>query len=171
MEVIYDSRGMRRVPQDRGATRRGATLRLPHSARASAVLAATVGSVLILAATPAAGQNGCAGKPGGPDQAAIYQYCPNHGKKDKPDRVSEAGSPESAGSPAQSGSPPSSGNGTGNAGKQQVEIASGKTKLPLSDYPSTGGINFLVILLAALALAIAVAYGARRWRRSRQAAS
>jgi LPXTG-motif cell wall-anchored protein len=168
---------MRRPPQDRGATRSSAPRHLPHPARGAAGLAAVAALILVLAA-PAAAQRGCAGKPGGPDQGAVFQYCPHQGKA--PHKSGGMGSAGSAGSGAAEGVAAGGATAGATTGKAKANAkllsnraagGSGEAQLPLSDYPSTGGINLLVLLLAVLALALAVAYGARRWRRSHPPAS
>jgi hypothetical protein len=55
--------------------------------------------------------------------------------------------------------------GDGPSGSQEKPGA----EIPLTDYPSSSGVNALLIALL-VAIAIALAYGARRWRRRSAAA-
>jgi hypothetical protein len=150
---------MRRLGQDRGETRRiiravfPDRLRLiPLLALALAVLTASAGTAI--AAKPPAG---CGGKPGTPDRAALLQYCPKQAR-------SGSGAPGAAG---QAAPPPSTGQPANGGGKPNAAGRGDKPDLPLTNYPSSGGINVLLLILILIALAGAVAYGARRWRRSR----
>jgi hypothetical protein len=125
--------------------------------------AALCGFLLVLAAfsqaSPARLTTGCTGKPGSPDRGAVHQYCPSEVKK----KVAPA-------APAA----PSTGTGNGSGGTAEASgpsdgdsPTSPKTsgqKIPLTDYPSSGGVNALLFALL-VAIAVAVAFGARRWRR------
>jgi LPXTG-motif cell wall-anchored protein len=52
-----------------------------------------------------------------------------------------------------------------------LSVKADKPQVPLTSYPSTGGVNLMLILLILLAAGLGIAYGARRWRRSRAQAS
>jgi LPXTG-motif cell wall-anchored protein len=148
---------MRRLAQDRGGTRRIRVLpfRRVALALAAGVIAASLSAVP--ASVSAAGPAGCAGKPGSPDRAALLQYCP---------KESRSTSPEATGSGAVGQPPSTAATGSGTQ-KHQASAKTDKPQLPLTNYPSTGGINLMLVLLIAFALALAIAYGARRWRRGR----
>jgi hypothetical protein len=156
MDVIYDGRGMRRPPQDRGGTCGAVAPGARRGGKLFGVIAALVLLGLALAA-PASAQRGCAGKPGDPDRAALLQYCPYEAK---PSGGSPAGTAAGVtGSGAAAGPSPETKLASEGSGSDEAE-------LPFSDYPSTAGINVLLLLLAALVLALAAAYGVRRWRRT-----
>jgi hypothetical protein len=157
--VIYDLRGMRRPPQDRAALC-GTNPLLRVAAMALALSAMTVLSLFSSASLAA--QAGCAGKPGSPDHAALLQYCPEHEKK-----AGSGGSGSSALGATPPGTPPGAAAAPAAAAHQKTHHVGSHTDIPLTSYPSSGGINLLLILLIAVALGAAVAYGARRWRRSR----
>jgi hypothetical protein len=142
-------------------TRRIATILSPRRARLAAAFAVATALSVVLTAASAAAPAGCAGKPGSPDRSALLQYCP----KEATSGSSVGGTAGGAGPTA---STPASGQGhhaDGNAG------GTDKSQLPLTNYPSTGGINLMLLLLILLAVGVGIAYGARRWRRSRAQAS
>jgi hypothetical protein len=116
----------------------------------------------ILASSAAAGPAGCAGKPGSPDRSALLQYCPKKSGSNSADGTSGAATA------SQTPSTPATGSGQG---KHTADAKSGKSQLPLTDYPSSGGINLMLLLLILLAAGFGIAYGARRWRRGRAQAS
>jgi hypothetical protein len=158
--VIYDLRGMRR-PQDRAA------LCGSSAVPRSAALAIAIGAVALFGLLPSpslAAQAGCGGKPGKPDNAALLQYCPEH--KGATGGGEGGGTGVGGGSslgPTSAKSAPSAASAHHAKSKQ----TGSHSEIPLTDYPSSGGINLLLILLIVIALGAAVAYGARRWRRSR----
>ncbi len=112
---------------------------------------------LVAAGAAAKGGANCAGKPGSPDRAALLQYCPKGAK-------SGSGA---APLPGQPGYTPPAAGGEQAKGKANHHAATDKPTLPATSYPSSGGVNLLVLILVLLALGGAVTYGARRWRRSR----
>jgi hypothetical protein len=148
---------MRRRAQDRGATCGRAPVGGAGLFRLAAVLGGTLALVGWVPYASAAAPAGCAGKPGSPDRGALLQYCPQ-----------QANSSPSAGGT-------STGTGTGGAGASSspsgkhsgADGGSGKSQVPLTSYPSTGGINLMLIGLIVVALGLGVAFGARRWRRGR----
>jgi hypothetical protein len=116
-------------------------------------------SLLLLAAfaqsSAAQSKGACAIKPGDPDRGAILQYCPAQVKKAQPEAVgTTAGGP--GGTTTGGALPP--------GGSPSESSKDGGAEIPLTDYPSSGGVNALLIVLL-VAIAISVAYGARRWRR------
>jgi hypothetical protein len=140
-----------------------------HRGGAARRIAAALCSFLLLLAvfaqaSPARSPAGCTGKPGSPDRGALKQYCPSEVKKKAAPAAPAA---------------PSTGTGSGSSGTAEASgpsdgdsSASPKTsgpKIPLTDYPSSGGVNALLFALL-VAIAVAVAYGARRWRRGSAAA-
>jgi LPXTG-motif cell wall-anchored protein len=152
---------MRKLAQDRGGTRR---IRVVLSR--SMTIALAVGVIAtVLSAVPAtvsaAGQVGCGGKPGSPDRAALLQYCPKTARSTSPDGTATPAAPQSSISTP----------GSGSAQHKHAAAKGDDPQLPLTNYPSTGGINLMLVLLIVFALALAIAYGARRWRRSRAQAS
>jgi hypothetical protein len=109
--------------------------------------------------TAARPNNPCSGKPGSPAQGAVAQYCPSEVKKTAPSTDSggdSGGAAETVGTGA--GSAGSDGDGPGGSPEKAGP------EIPLTDYPSSSGVNALLIALL-VAIAIALAYGARRWRR------
>jgi hypothetical protein len=122
---------------------------------AAVVLASAAIPALSFAAKPNAN---CAGKPGSPDRAALLQYCPK-------DARSGSGAPGAAS--GQATPAPATGQQAKGSGGKSSGGGGDKPDLPLTNYPSSGGVNVLLLVLLLVALAGAVAYGARRWRRSR----
>jgi hypothetical protein len=117
--------------------------------------------LFVFSSASLAAQAGCAGKPGSPDHAALLQYCPQH------DRGTGTGS--SAG-PIAAEIPPSA--PTVAAAHHAKNKHSGShAEVPLTSYPSSGGINLLLLVLLLIALGAGITYGTRRWRRSRPQAS
>jgi hypothetical protein len=156
---------MRRLAQDSGGTSRIARLRAPAPGPLAAVVTLIFGLIAALPAGAPAAPAGCAGKPGTPDRAALLQYCPKTAKSGSGSGAPGGGTSTAGGQGAQSGS-------TAGEGKHHATAAkTDKPDVPLTNYPSSGGINLLLLLLLLLALGLAVAYGARRWRRSRPQAS
>jgi hypothetical protein len=109
-------------------------------------------------AAAAKGPANCGGKPGSPENAALLQYCPKGAK-------SGSGAPAAIGQPTNTAPGPPAGQAA--KGKASHQVATDKPSLPLTNYPSSGGINALILVLVLVALGGTVAYGARRWRRSR----
>jgi hypothetical protein len=135
-----------------------------HRGGAPGRLAATLCAFLLLLAvfaqvSAARSQAACGGKPGSPNRGAVLQYCPSQVKKPirSTDRTGNSGgttTTEAAAVGTTSG-------GGGSSGP--VEEKPGP-EIPLTDYPSSGGVNALLFALL-VAIAVAVAFGARRWRR------
>lgn len=151
---------MRRPGQDRGGTRRIPALRVGGARRILPVLALFVAFLAVAGSASAAkGPANCGGKPGSPDNAALLQYCPKG-----PKSGSGAAVP---GQPASTTRPPGSGGQQANGEASHRAASTDKPSLPLTSYPSSGGVNVLLLILALLAVGGGVAYGARRWRRSR----
>jgi hypothetical protein len=156
VSVIYDLRGMWRPPQDRAALC-GNDAVLRTGAAALALAAITV--LLAFPSVSLAAQAGCGGKPGSKDHAALLQYCPEHKHHH-----------QSGAAPTATGVPPAATPPTAAAvhhAKAKTKETGSRTEIPLTGYPSSTGINLLLILLVLVAIGAAVAYGARRWRRSR----
>jgi hypothetical protein len=109
-------------------------------------------------ASSARSRAGCGGEPGSPDRGAVFQYCPSEVKKAAPSTgTGTGGGSGDAAEPVALAPRADSDDGPGGS-------PDAGPKIPLTDYPSSGGVNALLIALL-LAIAIAVAYGARRRRR------
>jgi hypothetical protein len=107
--------------------------------------------------TAAHSKDPCGGKPGSPDRGAVFQYCPSEVKKPIPSTGVTGGGPSET-TETVATAPGSDGDGPG--GSQEKP----GPEIPLTNYPSSSGVNALLIALL-VAIAIALAYGARRWRR------
>jgi hypothetical protein len=151
---------MRTLAQDSRGTSR--ILGLHRGGRVVAALGIAVLLSMVLSAPSVAAPAGCAGKPGSPDRAALLQYCPK-----------EPRSAPSGGAGGEAGFLPEkpASSSTGSDEKTQAAAKSDDPELPLTDYPSSDGINLLLLVVILIALGLAVAYGARRWRRGRPQAS
>jgi hypothetical protein len=115
---------------------------LRRAVRSSLVL--LIATALVPAAAQA--QKACGKKtPGGPDAAAVLQYCPKE-VRDAPERESSGGSPVGV-----------SDSGSGSAGppasKPPPPPVDKRNEIPFTDYPADGGVGAIFwILLALLAL-------------------
>jgi hypothetical protein len=138
-----------------------------HRGGAARRIAAAVCAFLLLlaifAVASAAGSTaGCGGKPGSPNRGAVHQYCPSEVKKAAPAPSTGTSGDSKGTAEVVAPAPGSDGDGPGGAPGGAPEKAG--PQIPLTDYPSSGGVNALLIAVL-IAIAIGVAYGARRWRR------
>lgn len=126
--------------------------------RLTSLLCTALATTLLLSVVPAADAagSGCAGKPGGKNKGAAFQYCPKE--------TARTGESESA---------PTSGSGVGTQGASTSEKNRGDgTKIsvgpevPLLGYPSTSGLNALLVALLIGAGAMGAYLGFRRLRHS-----
>jgi hypothetical protein len=131
--------------------------------RIGAALCAFLLLLAVFAQVTAARPNDpCGGKPGSPARGAVAQYCPSEVKKTTAPSTDSGGDSGGAAETVGTGAGSDGDGPGGSAEKAGAEI-------PLTDYPSSGGVNALLIALL-VAIAIALAYGARRWRRRSAAA-
>jgi len=118
---------------------------------------AGIAALAIFASTASAAPAGaCSGKPGGPDRGAAAQYCPK-----EPTRADRDGS--AAGLPADLGDP---GQGRPQGQAREADSGADVQELPLLDYPSTSGLNALLIILLLAGIGFGALMGWRRFRAS-----
>lgn len=127
-----------------------------HIAATGVALAAALsggGVTAVQAAEP-----GCGAKPGGKDQGAALQYCPKE----------VARAPRNGGLAASPGAAAATTDGRAvekDARRKTAETESGPTaEIPLLGYPSTGGINALLLALLIGGVAMGAYLGYRRLR-------
>jgi hypothetical protein len=89
----------------------------------------------------------------------VLQYCPSQVKK--PIRSTDRTGNSGGATTTEAAAVGTTSGGVGSSGP--VEEKPGP-EIPLTDYPSSGGVNALLFALL-VAIAVAVAFGARRWRR------
>jgi hypothetical protein len=106
----------------------------------------------------------CGPKPGNPALGAVTQYCPSEVKEAAVKKAAPTPDPET--DPSDSSQSVAAAPGGGGSGGDGPAEPAGKTgpEIPLTNYPTSGGVNAVLIALL-IAIAIVVAYGAGRARR------
>ena len=144
--------------QHRGGTRVSTALLRVEKILAWAAATTVVAAIAGLGAPPSAdARASCAPKPGEKQKGAAFQYCPKEVKRTGEQDGVTTGTAGSAG--------PGQGQGQGQATNNPNGTADAGPNLPLLGYPSTSGVNALLIILL-LGVGATGALGVHRWRQS-----